>query len=279
MVEAINNSGFLKNDLYSTIVSIVCILVITYFISKLLNKPIKKFNKKNTKVILRLKNICVWAFAVYGIANQFNAFADIITAIAASTGVITLALSLAAQDAVSEFISGMMILSFKPFTVNDIIRITDYNIIGTVVDINIRHTLIRTIENTELIVPNSILNKAILENVSHTGEKKASFLELDISYDSDLEKAMNIIKEEIEKHPSFVDIRSDEEIAEGKEAVTIRLTAFLDSSMHLKTTIYTLDNATGVAMLSDLRIAIKKRFDQEGIVIPYPHTTVEIIKE
>ena len=162
MVEAINNSGFLKNDLYSTIVSIVCILVIAYFISKLLNKPIKKFNKKNTKVILRLKNICVWAFAVYGIANQFNAFADIITAIAASTGVITLALSLAAQDAVSEFISGMMILSFKPFTVNDIIRITDYNIIGTVVDINIRHTLIRTIENTELIVPNSILNKAIL---------------------------------------------------------------------------------------------------------------------
>ena len=46
--------------------------------------------------------------------------------------------------------------------------------------------------------------------------------------------------------------------------------------MHLRTTIYSKDNAEGFAMLSDLRIAIKHRFDKEGIVIPYPHRTIEI---
>ncbi len=55
-----------------------------------------------------------------------------------------------------------------------------------------------------------------------------------------------------------------------------RLTEFKDSSMHLRTTIYSKDNAEGFAMLSDLRIAIKHRFDKEGIVIPYPHRTIEI---
>ena len=54
----------------------------------------------------------------------------------------------------------------------------------------------------------------------------------------------------------------------------IRLTSFNDSSITLRATVYSQSNAQGFAMLCDLRLAIKKRFDKEGIDFPYPHRTV-----
>ena len=109
------------------------------------------------------------------------------------------------------------------------------------------------------------MNKSVLENVSETDQTKGNFLTLDISYESDLDLAMQIIKEEVVKHPSFLDPRSEEEIKNNVEPVVVRLTSFNESSMTLRTTIYSRTNAEGFAMLSDLRIAIKKRFDKEGI--------------
>lgn len=276
MVDLINQSGFLKYDLVQTLINIVFIIGIAFIASKLLKKYILKFNRKNQKYILRMKNIAIYAFALYGIFNQFTAFSDIIKALAASTGVITLALGLAAQDAVGNFVNGLMIATFHPFKIGDLIKLTDYNLTGYVLDISLRHTVIKTFENTEIIIPNSIMNKAILENVSSVNNRKANFLEMDISYESDIDLAVKIIEEEVMAHPKFTDIRSEEEINNGVPAVTTRLVAFLDSSMHLKTTIYSKDNAEGFAMLSDLRISIKRRFDKEGIEIPYPHQTVEI---
>ena len=208
--------------------------------------------------------------------NQFTAFSDIIKALAASTGIITLALGLAAQDAVGNFVNGVMIATFKPFKIGDLIKISDYQLTGYVVDIALRHTIIKTVENTEIIIPNSVMNKAILENVSSVNNQKANFLELDISYESDIDLAMKIIQEEVMAHPNYLDNRSAADIANHVPPVVTRLVEFRDSSMHLKTTIYSKDNAEGYAMLSDLRIAIKRRFDKEGIVIPYPHQTIEI---
>lgn len=278
MIDYINNTKIFKDGAVETLISSIFIIVFSLIVSKLLDIYIKKHVKNNQKIVLRIKNACIWIIAFYGIFNKFNAFSDILTTIAASTGVLTLAISLATQDAIGEFVNGVMIYTFRPFTINDTIKLTDYNIVGRVLDISMRHTVIKTPENTELIIPNSIMNKAILENVSNVDDKKANFLELDISYDSDIDLAFKIIEEEVTSHPFFVDPRSEEEKAEGKKPLTIRLDNFLDSSMHIKVILYSKNSAHGVSMLSDLRIAIKKRFDDEGVEMPYPHTVVEIKK-
>ena len=171
-------------------------------------------------------------------------------------------------------------MMFKPFKIGDIIKFHDGNFIGTVKDISLRHTVIQTLENTNLIIPNSQINKAILENISRTGEVyKANFLTIGISYESDLDLAMKIIEEEVCKHKNFVDGRTEEQKQNNVPIVTTRLTSFGDSSMNLKTTVYSLDHGSGVSMLSDLRISIKKRFDKEGIEIPYPHRTITYKKD
>lgn len=281
-IEQLNNWGknsFLKYGLIETIINIVFILLLALIASKLLKKFINRHYKGNKLFILRLKNIVVYSFAVYGCLNQFLPFSDITKILAASTGIITLALGLAAQDAVGNFVNGLMIAMFKPFKIGDLIRIESENIIGNVVDISLRHTIIQTYENTRVIIPNATMNKAILENISTTNNRKANFLELDISYESDVDKAMNIIKEEILQHPNFLDIRTQEEIQAGVPAIITRITGFLESSVHLKTTIYSKNNAEGFAMLCDLRYNIKKRFDKEGIEFPYPHRTITYKEE
>ena len=82
------------------------------------------------------------------------------------------------------------------------------------------------------------------------------------------------MKEEIIRHPAYVDPRTEEDMRNHVEPVIVRLTSFNDSSLTLRATVYSRDNSEGFAMLSDLRIAIKKRFDQEGIEFPYPHRTI-----
>ncbi len=71
-----------------------------------------------------------------------------------------------------------------------------------------------------------------------------------------------------------MDGRTASEKQKKQSEVVIRLTDFAENGLKLKATVYSKNNAQGYAMLSDIRIAIKKRFDEAGIEIPYPHRTV-----
>ena len=278
----INNIGkntFLRAGIIETIINALLVLLSAFVISKILRKLILKHYKGNPKMILKIKNFIVYAFAIYGILNQSTAFSEIMRILLASTGVVTLAVSLAAQDAVGNFVNGLMIIFFKPFKIGDLIRIESENISGTVEDIALRHTVVKTFENTRVIIPNSTMNSTVLENISLTNEQKANFLELDISYESDVDRAMSIISEEAAKHPNFLDIRTPNEIENGVPAVVVRITGFLDNSVHLRATLYSKNNSEGFAMLCDLRYTIKKRFDEENIEFPYPHRTIILKNE
>lgn len=280
LFDTINSYGegsFLQYTVTETIFFIILILVLARIINHLGIKTLQRHYKgSNIKFVLRLKSILIYIIAFYGVFSMFLPFQKILTALAASGGIIAVVLGLAAQEATGNFVNGLMIAIFKPFKIGDLIKIDNGALVGTVIDISLRHTIITTYENTKLVIPNSIMDKAVLENISSVGNQKGNFLEIEISYESDLDLAMKIIEEEITRHENFVDIRSAEEIEKHVPCVITRLVAFADSGMKLRTTVYSKNNAEGFAMLSDLRIAIKKRFDLAGITIPYPHRIVSI---
>ena len=78
------------------------------------------------------------------------------------------------------------------FKIGDLVKVNQGEYEGYVVDISLRDTVIQTYENTKVIIPNSVMNKAVLENVSLNDNTKGNFLELDISYESDMDKAMRL---------------------------------------------------------------------------------------
>lgn len=270
-----SNTDFLKYSFFTTIITALVLLISARIINHILSRMIQKhYHRDNLKFILRLKTIIVYTIAVYAVLDLFQPFQTVLKTLLASGGVIAVVFGLAAQEAAGNFINGLMIVMFKPFKIGDLIKFNNGELVGTVVDISMRHTVIKTFENTKIVIPNSVIDKAVLENVTAVNDRKGNFLELEISYESDLELAMQIIREEVKKHPDYMDGRTADEKKQKLPEVVIRLVDFGESGMKLKATVYSKNNAQGYAMLSDIRIAIKKRFDEAGIEIPYPHRTI-----
>ena len=89
---------------------------------------------------------------------------------------------------------------------------------------------IRTYHNSRMIIPNSVINKAIVENSNYTSDYIGNYMEVSVSYESDLEKAIEVMKETIEGHPLVVDIRPDP--SEGAK-VSVMVKALADDGICL----------------------------------------------
>jgi len=196
----------------------------------------------------------------------------------AGAGILVAVVGFAAQQAFSNIISGIFIVIFKPFRVGDLIRVgaTDR---GIVEDITLRHTVINDFQNKKIIIPNSVISSETIVNDNINEMEICEWLELGISYDSDLDLASKIIREEAMKHPLYIDKRTKKEIEDEEDEIEIRLTSFGDSSVNLRALIWMSDPFRAGRMKSDLYKKIKVRFDNEGIEIPFPYRTVVYKKD
>jgi small-conductance mechanosensitive channel len=191
----------------------------------------------------------------------------------ASAGFITAILLFASQQALSNIISGVFIIASKPFRVNDIIKVGDQRL-GRVEDITLRHTVIRDFENRRIVIPNAVINAEIIINSSITDELICNFVDFGISYDSDVDKAMEIIARAAVSHPNFIDHRTEEDKSQGLPEVRVRVIGFGDSSVNLRAYVWTADHSAGFVLKTDLFKSVKEIFDREGIEIPFPYRTL-----
>ncbi|MEZ4792421.1 MAG: mechanosensitive ion channel family protein [Gelidibacter sp.] len=188
-------------------------------------------------------------------------------------GVMALIVGFAAQEAFANVIGGLFIITFKPFKIGDRVKVTD-TMIGTVRDITLRHTVIRNYENKMIVIPNAIINKEKLINYDMGELKTCERIEIGISYDSDIDLAKKIMQEECENHPLILDNRTELEIQEGKPIVKTALIALNDSSMTIRAWTWGRDFSDSFQLKIDVLESIKKRFDKEGIEIPFPYRTI-----
>lgn len=199
---------------------------------------------------------------------------DLSISIFASSGVLAIVVGFAAQSALANIVSGCFIAIFKPFRIGDKIKFIGKDVVGTVEDITLRHTIIRTFENKRVIIPNSVVSVDIIENAHIIEEKVCRFFEIGISYDSDVEKAIAIIREEVKKHTDFYDNRTEEEKSAELNPIKVKVLSFGDFSVNLRAWVWAKDSATNFDIVCDLNKNIKERFDKEGIEIPFPYRTI-----
>lgn len=264
-----------EHGLINSSISILLVLVFVIILNHILNKYIQKKYSHNLLMAKRIKKVILISIILWSIFSQITPLQSLATTLLASGGIIAVIVGLASQEAASNIINGLMIYAYKPFVANDYINIISHNVTGTVLDITLRHTIIETLEKTQVIIPNTIMNNAVIENISNVPDKKANYLYIDISYESDIDKAIALIQEECSKHPLLIDPRTTNEKNQNVTMIPVRCVEFKDSGISLRATVYSKDNAEGFTMLSDLRINIKKAFDHNGIEIPYPHVTLK----
>lgn len=272
-------SVYFENGLINSLAYCCITIILSFIIYRSIKYFINKKDPDNRKVIVMIWRIFMITLTAYTCMTQFKPVQSLTTTLLASGGVLALVISLAAQESVGNLIAGIVIIMFKPFCIGDLIKINNGEYIGYVEEITLRHTIIRTYEHNRITIPNSIINKSSIENADLIDTKKVNFLEITISYDSNIDDAIRIIKEESQKHKYCIDMRSKEEKRKKVPKVPVRLVEFEDSGIRLRAYIYSEDSSKGFEMLSDLRYSIKKRFDETGIEIPYPYRMLIIKQE
>ena len=163
---------------------------------------------------------------------------------------------------------------FEPFKVGDVIRVGDEHV-GIVKDITLRHTVIDNLENKLIIIPNSTISTETIVNESKYFNLLCKYVDIGISYDSDVNLAIRIIQEEAEKFESV----TYELNTEYTNKVNVRVMNYGDFSVNLRAYVWTDKPMAGIQLQSDIYKAIKRRFDLEGIEIPFPYRTVVFKKD
>lgn len=208
---------------------------------------------------------------------QIPAFKTIGHSLLAGAGILSLVAGLASQQALSNIMSGFLIVMFKPFKINDKITFNQ-TYTGVVEEINLRQVVLRDLENNRVIVPNSVISSQVIVNTNLTENKICKMIEIGIGYNSDIGKALKIMEEEVVKHPFHLDNRTPVDIENKVPAVVCRVISLDSSSVTLKAWAYAENSNNGFIMYCDLLRSIKERFDREGIEIPYNYQNVIIQK-
>lgn len=225
-----------------------------------------KFLKRGVGVLIYLTGIGVSIYMI----PQLRVLA---TTIFAGAGVLAIAIGFASQQALANIIGGVFIVIFKPYKITDRVEIRG-TLSGIVEDINLRHTVIRNFQNQRIIIPNSVISNEILVNSNYEDDRITKWIDMGISYDSDIDLARTIMKEEVAAHPLFIDARTEEQIEQGEPLVNVRVISMGESSVNMRAWASTKDAADAFVLGCDLLESIKKRFDKEGIEIPFPHRTI-----
>lgn len=232
-------------DLKQLIVFVVVILS-TIIFAQVLNYLVQKRLVKRNKLLLkdptRLKffsHVGTAFIYVIGFAtaiSQITFLKPLSTSLLAGAGLITVAVSFASQNALSNIISGFFIVLFKPFGVNDRLRVKD-NIIGVVEDITLRHTILRDGENKRVIIPNALINNEIVVNYNYVEEFINKSVDLILHHESDIERAKILIRKIIMDHPKFLDTRDPSSSSSPESAIPIYISNISDKGITMQVVI------------------------------------------
>ncbi|MDX9751621.1 MAG: mechanosensitive ion channel [Flavobacteriales bacterium] len=210
--------------------------------------------------------VCAFFAVVYTIPS-LRSFAFTLFA---GAGLLVAILGFAAQKAFSDIISGIFIVSFKPFRVGDVIQVGQQGLFGVVEDINLRHTTIITFENRRVVIPNSIIGEERLVNSSIKEEATCQFVEIPVAVDADLDRARAIMQQEAMAHPVQFDKRSPEEVAAGEPEVAVRVVEVKDGMVILRAYVWAPDPVAARFMRYDLNERFLKRFAREHVPVAVP---------
>jgi MscS family membrane protein len=259
--------------IFNLIFFILYVSIATFISIKLVDLILEKLSQKVRKsvavneaplvdtyysMISKVINVFIVLIALIAVLDRlgFN-----VTSLVASLGVGSLAIGLAAQDTIKNFISGVLLVTDRQFRIGDRVYIKNIDVEGYVYDIGLRTTRILTISGNNLItVPNSKLTEGIIENSLYPDPKVKDFVEVGVSYTSDVDK----VKELLLKAASEIDGILD------NPHPSVYFTQFGDSALIFKLIYYVEGKDIAFDVKSKLHERINKLFRENGVEIPFP---------
>ena len=211
----------------------------------------------------RIARITLVAIALTIVLSNFGIN---VTALTAALGIGGLALSLAAQDTLSDAISGFIILADRPYRVGDRIEIQGVGTWGDVVEIGLRTTRIRTRDNRMVIVPNSLIGKNQVINYTYPDPRYRIETHLGLAYGTDIQTARRVIVETVRGVEGVLSDRPVDALYHemGDSAMIFRVRWWIESYEDTR------------RVYDRVNTALQEALDAAGIESPYPIQTVNL---
>lgn len=254
--------SFIGDLFFAILIIIIGFKLVDILVSKI--KKGKKFSsieKSNQTFILSIISISLKIIVAIVSITVIGIPMSTIVAVVGSCG---LALGLALQGGLSNIAGGIMIIIFKPFKVGDYIDTANYS--GTVKEIYVFHTILKTIDNKLIVIPNGELSNNPIVNYSSMKERMLD-LEINISYDNDIDKVREIL----------LDIAKNNELVLKDKDILVKVKKHGDNSIVIAYRMW-VNNSDYWDLKFYLLEEIKKRFDKNKITIPYNQLDVHISK-
>lgn len=226
----------------------------------------KKTDSQLEKEFLPLIEKLVFIFIfITGLIIVLKHFDYDILSLVTALGVTSLAIGLAAKDTLANMISGFTLMLDRPFRVGDRVQLVSGEV-GDVLEIGLRSTKIKTLESNVLIVPNTELVNTKVINQCYPDKAMRGRVKIGIACNGDVDKAKKIMLDIAVSHARVLKI----------PAPMVLFTEFGDSTLILQM-FYWVENCFDLFPIQDeINSRIKKRFEEEGIEMPYPTRTIYV---
>ena len=254
----------------STLLGVLVIWLVTHVLLYLIRFGLLRLIRRGridgnrTHSIFLIIKYFVWTGAVVAMLD----FVGIkISFLLASSAALLVGIGLGLQQIFSDIVSGLFLLFEGSIKVNDVLEMN--GIVGRIEEINLRNSIIRTRDGIAMIVPNS---KFVAENVvnwSHMSQAVRFKVTVGVSYQADVELVRKVLIEAASEHP---DVLADEQYP-----VIARITEFADSSINFEVLFWSHRIFDIEHTRSDIRFAIRRKFNERGISIPFPQRDIHIV--
>ena len=235
-----------------------------WFIGKLK----RKVDETVMSYIIRIKNFIIFLILGLLYASFVPSLRAALGTLLAGAGITALVVGFAAKSTLANFISGLSLAVYRPIRIGDKVSIDEEYC--TVEDITLRHTIVRTWEHKRLIIPNEKLDSMTITNYSIIDPRIISRVEMGVSYDTDIDLACRLILEEANKCPHRL---------ENADEPWVRVISHGDFSIGIRSYMWAPDNDTAIQAKFWILEHVKKRFDREGVEIPFPYRTLVYKKD
>jgi small-conductance mechanosensitive channel len=255
-------SKLITRETLLTVIRIILLIAVGFplllFVSSLAGRAAKKRFTAQTSMLIR-KAIFYFG-SILIIMTVLYQMEFKLTAILGAAGIAGIAIGFASQTSISNIISGLFLISEKPFAVGDLIQIGDTK--GIVLSIDLLSVKLRTFDNQYIRIPNETLIKNQVTNVTQFPIRRLD-IKLGVAYKEDLSKVREVLLDIAEKNPYCLD----------EPEPIVRLVNFGDSALELLFAVWCV-KTDYLELSAKIMQEIKERFDAEGIEIPFPHRTL-----
>lgn len=251
-----------------SILTVLITLIVVLWISRALENKLMRTQQIHMNVRVVLTKLIRVVLSVLAVLVALSAVGFDITLLSVFGGALGVGLGFGLQKIASNYVSGFIILLDKSIHMGDIITVESHY--GIVNDLRTRYMVLRKLDGTEVVIPNETLITNAVINHSFTDRKARVQLPIQISYDSPLEQAMQLMHDVAVANPRVL---KDPE-------PSVHIKGFDENGIDLNLDVWIADPEEGSSGLkSDIYLEIWRSFMQHSISIPYPQREIRILAD